>query len=142
MLVNRSTVILDHTFSNADATSTPSGMTDPSNPSTPAGNVDPGPTKGAIDKKFPLLSITALSLLYKRGALGISVDATVKLGPITFSLIGFSMKIVLSTLNLKDLGSVEPVVDIHGLEVLLNSHLSPSPASLSSTRASHPQVKR
>ncbi|KAL8916682.1 MAG: hypothetical protein Q9208_008382 [Pyrenodesmia sp. 3 TL-2023] len=121
MLVNRSTVVLDHTFSNADATSTPSGNPDASDPSTPAGNVDPTPTKGALDKKFPLLSITALSLLYKRGALGISVDATVKLGPITFSLIGLSIGIVLSTLNLKDLGSVEPVVDIQGLEVLLDS---------------------
>ncbi|KAL8655029.1 MAG: hypothetical protein Q9210_001152 [Variospora velana] len=104
-----------------DATSTPSGTTDPFNPATPATDVNPAPTKGALDKKLPLLSIDALSLLYKRGALGISIDATVRLGPTTFSLIGFSMAIVLSTMQWNNLKGVEPVVEIRGLEIMLDS---------------------
>lgn len=121
MIVNHSTVILDHNFSDSDATSTPSGTTTPSNPSAPAADAGSAPTKGAMNKKLPFLSIDVLSLLYKKGALGISIDATVRLGPITFSLIGFSMAIVLSSLQLNNLKGVQPVVDIHGLEVMLDS---------------------
>lgn len=120
MIVNKSTVILDHNFSNTDATSMSSGTSDPSDLSASAADVDSGPTKGALDKRLPLLSITALALIYKRGALGISIDATVRLGPFTFSLIGFSVGIVLLTLKLDDLSSVESAVDIYGLEVLLD----------------------
>lgn len=121
MIVNHNTVILDHNFSDSDATSTPSGTAIPPDPSTPAADAGSAPTKGAMDKKLPLLSIDALSLLYKQGALGISIDATVRLGPITFSLIGFSLAIVLSSLQLNNLKGVQPVVDIHGLEVILDS---------------------
>ncbi|KAL8769556.1 MAG: hypothetical protein Q9209_004487 [Squamulea sp. 1 TL-2023] len=121
MIVDKGTVVLDHNFSDQDAKSAPPIATEPSGPSTSEPAVDPAPTKGAVDKVLPFLSITALSLVYKRGLLGISIDATVRLGPITFSLIGFVLGIELASLTLDDLSKGKPGADIQGLEVMLES---------------------
>lgn len=121
MIVDKGKVILDHCFSDEDAQSSPQGTTNP-NPDPGAPVVeDSGPTKGSIDKQLPLLSITAMSLLFKHGVLGVEIDATVALGPISFSLIQFDLGIELSSVKLNNLEGVTPEADLHGLAVSLEA---------------------
>jgi hypothetical protein len=80
------------------------------------------PTKGHTQADVGPLSISALTLQYKNGSLFISVDATLKLGPLTFSVIGFRIEVVLSGVKqLSDLANIvkEGLIHatLHGIEV-------------------------
>ncbi|KAH8654008.1 hypothetical protein BGZ60DRAFT_159118 [Tricladium varicosporioides] len=95
--------------------------------STPAAPEAPA-TKGDSNTKAGPLSISAISLQYKNGSLFVGIDATLVIGPITFSVIGFTVEVELNnpqhpiTLNhLADIithGLIH--VDIHGLEAGLD----------------------
>ncbi|KAG4443042.1 hypothetical protein IFR05_001496 [Cadophora sp. M221] len=82
------------------------------------------PTKGAMTKQLGILDITALSLQYKNDHLYVFVDATLKLGPMGFSLIGFGIGLNIAKLKLNDLSdlgntSFTDLIDfqLHGMEV-------------------------
>jgi hypothetical protein len=80
------------------------------------------PAKGALKLNTGILDITAVSLQYKAGRLYIFLDATVKLGPLELSLIGFGVGLNISRLKLNDLSSLSTLVDdidfqLRGMEV-------------------------
>ena len=84
------------------------------------------PTKGAMTKQLGILDISGLSLQYKQNRLYIFVDATLKLGPLTFSLIGFGIGLNISKLKLNDLSSLGQVAgsidfQLHGMEVTFDN---------------------
>ncbi|ORY16107.1 hypothetical protein BCR34DRAFT_611704 [Clohesyomyces aquaticus] len=120
MVVDKGTVILDHCFSDAN------GKPPPEQPTPNPGSTEGGakeeapPAKGALEKKLPLLSISALSLMFRSGVLGFEFDATVTLGSfIDFSLIDFSIGVDLA--SIKDLKSAIPKPDLQGLGLSLNA---------------------
>jgi hypothetical protein len=99
----------------------PKMETVPGTPENPA-------TKGASNTKAGPLSISALSLQYKNGSLFIGADATLVLGPLTFTVIGFTIEIELNKpghkLTLNNLASIITDglihVSIHGLQAGLD----------------------
>jgi hypothetical protein len=122
MVEDKGKIVLDHVFGDDDANSTPTSPDPTTPPSSGSGsaNQDSAPTKGALDKQLPFLSISAVSLLFKHGVLGVELDATVTLGPIQFSLIQFDLGIQISSIKLNDLSSVTLSADLHGLSVDLD----------------------
>jgi hypothetical protein len=64
------------------------------------------PTKGSTTTSAGSLSISALTLQYKKGHLIVTVDATLKLGQLTFSVIGFALDITLSGVKLDHLADI------------------------------------
>ncbi|KAH0562326.1 hypothetical protein GP486_002980 [Trichoglossum hirsutum] len=148
IIISNGKVVLDHVFQNAkqDGSSGSRPTTrvvDPGRvvPTGAAGHVVPAAaapsqdavgadeaavTKGATDSKAGPLSISGLSLQYKDGSLFVGLDATLVLGPLTFSVIGFTLEIALSQGNVK-LDSLADIVkkkliqaSIHGLEAGLS----------------------
>jgi hypothetical protein len=130
-----SLIVLDHVFNTSrketedlnkpksltdradDAASVPSEKS-PAQIKTPA---TAQPTKGNLETKAGPLSISALTLEYKNNVLLITVDATLTLGPISFSLIGFEIKIQLSKINLDNLAAIITdrlvSISLHGIQV-------------------------
>lgn len=80
-------------------------------------------TKGDTDKQAGPLSISELTVQYKQGSLFVGVDATL-VGPVTFSIIGFTIKLDLSRVQLNDLSAIITEglvsVSIHGLDAAVN----------------------
>ncbi|KAF8848465.1 hypothetical protein BDZ45DRAFT_269894 [Acephala macrosclerotiorum] len=91
----------------------------------PAPSIAPSPpTKGTVVLKLGPLSITAVTLQNKEQSAGsqkilsIELDATFAMGPMSFSLLGFSLGVPLSgKITLKDLSGLAEhvIVSIHGL---------------------------
>lgn len=78
------------------------------------------PTKGAAILKVGPLSVSAISFQVASGHLLIVLDATLLLGALELSVLGFTISINLSTVRLNDLKSLVRVVesihvDLHGL---------------------------
>lgn len=94
-------VVLDHVFdtNKEDSSDTPAPANSP-----PV--VEARPTKGNTTTKAGLLSIGALTVKYKSGHLIVTVDATLTLGPLTFSVIGFALNLNLSKVRLDHLGDI------------------------------------
>lgn len=77
-----------------------------------------------MTKQLGILDVTALSLQYKDNHLYVFVDATLKLGPMAFSLIGFGIGLNISKPKLNDLSALgntalTDLIDfqLHGMEV-------------------------
>ena len=66
------------------------------------------------------LSISNVGLRYSNGVLSVLFDATVKLGPIEFSLIGFGIGVDLSSFNLRSLFTSVPTLSLEGLAAEYN----------------------
>jgi hypothetical protein len=66
------------------------------------------------------LSISNVGLRYSNGVLSVLFDATVKLGPIEFSLLGFGIGIDLSSFNLRSLFTSAPTLSLNGLAAEYN----------------------
>lgn len=80
------------------------------------------PTKGAAVLQAGPLSVSAISFQVASGHLLIVLDATLALGALELSVLGFTISIDLSTVRLNDLKSLIKVVeslqvDLHGLAV-------------------------
>ncbi|KAF2257918.1 hypothetical protein CC78DRAFT_597881 [Lojkania enalia] len=80
------------------------------------------PSKGALKKTSQFLDISGVSLQFKKGSLWIFVDATVRLGPIEFSLIDFGIGFDISDLEINKLNDVLGRIQFQlaGMEVLFN----------------------
>ena len=138
VLHNHGEVILDHVF-NDDA----AGSQDPAQPdATPAAAMstalvihplaeaatdnsnDPAPTKGKLDVQLPFLSISGLTFQFKQASLYIDIDASMLLGPINFTVIGFEIVLHLSKVQLNDLSKMLTdgfiTFGIHGLSVSID----------------------
>jgi hypothetical protein len=134
IVIAKGKVVLDHVFhadkaSTAKATPTappsPGTLTPPPPPPPPTQSTTPSdapPTKGHALVEVGPLSVTALTFQYKNNSLIISVDATLNLGPLTFSVIGFTLQLDLSEID--QLSHLADVVkrglisaSLHGIEV-------------------------
>ncbi|KAF2994237.1 hypothetical protein E8E13_000189 [Curvularia kusanoi] len=80
---------------------------------------DAPPSKGALKKETPFISISAVSFQYKNGRLWIFLDGTIALGPLEFSLVGFGVGLNLTGLKLNNLSHVADDIDfqLRGMEV-------------------------
>ena len=130
------TVVLDHVFntnrkdSQDTPADTPSDQGNTGNDSHHNNNTNAAktpeaqPTKGTTKTSAGPLSINALTLQYKQGHLIVSVDATLKLGPLTFSVIGFALDINLKGVKLHHLADIVAKglieASLHGMEVGLS----------------------
>lgn len=123
IIIDGGKVILDHVFRNAKSRPKPSAS-DPARPSPPGqatrsgvdtAQPEPAPTKAALSTGTKLLSIEAVALQFKEGYLWINIDATVTLGPIGMSLLGFGIGLPLADpkvkLTLNDFGNVTTFLD-------------------------------
>ena len=134
VVIAKRQVVLDHVFNTsrketedpekpAALTGADLGTTPPSNhtPATIKAPATPQPSKGNLESKAGPLSISALTLEYKSNALIITVDATLALGPISFSVIGFEIKVQLSKINLDNLAAIITdhlvSISLHGIAV-------------------------
>ncbi|KAH7356951.1 hypothetical protein BKA65DRAFT_218411 [Rhexocercosporidium sp. MPI-PUGE-AT-0058] len=128
IVVTNGKVVLDHIFEPGEKDKQPPKAGGPAPPTpplrprneTPATTVSEKPaTKGDSNTKAGPLTISALSLQYKNGSLFVTIDATLILGPLTFSVIGFMIEIELSKVTLDSLADIikEKLVkvSIHGL---------------------------
>lgn len=66
------------------------------------------------------LSISNIGLRYSGSTLSVLFDATIKLGPIEFSLLGFGIGIELTGLNLRSLATAHPTLSLKGLAAEYN----------------------
>lgn len=141
VVVTDNKVVLDHVFEPDSTTAT--ATTQPTAPAAPAATIlntgtvsavatppppppkpvvtgpESPPTKGDSNTKAGPLSISALTVQYKNGSLFVGIDATLVLGPLTFSVIGFTLEVKLSQVRLNDLAALITnglTVSIHGLE--------------------------
>ena len=103
MVINNKQAVIDHVF-----------FTPAPNPQKQLGSVrvaeetnatpSSAPSKGALTFSHGPLSITAVTLQFKDQTDGqyltVTMDATFVLGPISFSLLGFSIGVPLSDLHL------------------------------------------
>jgi hypothetical protein len=122
MVLDKGTVIVDHCFTDAEAK--PPAQPPTPDPQTPVGEdeQESPPTKGALDKKLPFLSISALSLMFKNGSIGVEFDATVRLGPIDFTLLQFDVGIdLLQIADISHLKEAPITADIHGLAISMDA---------------------
>jgi hypothetical protein len=138
MVLQKGDVVLDHVFSDANANSTdPTATAAPAvAPATSnalvvraaAASTDSSdaaaPTKGNLDVQLPFLSISAITLQFKQASLYIDIDATMMLGPISCSVIGFEVVLHLSQVTLNDLSKMLTngfiTFGIHGLAVSID----------------------
>ncbi|KAK0117089.1 hypothetical protein ONS96_012927 [Cadophora gregata f. sp. sojae] len=130
IVVTNGKVVLDHVFEPgekdkqppmAGASPTPPVPPRPPNPPSVTTVSEKPPAKGDTNTRAGPLSISGLTLQYKNGSLFIGVDATLVLGPLTFSVIDFTIEIELSKVKLDSLADIikEKLVrvSIHGLAV-------------------------
>lgn len=128
MIIDGGKVILDHVFGQTtekpkeqalDKDGKVEGSTSPPKADEVA------PTKGALAKKTSTLSISNVGLQYKQGTLWIMLDATLALGPIEITLLGFGIGLPIGNkfdkeeFTLDKLGSILGHMEfqIHGLGV-------------------------
>jgi hypothetical protein len=98
MVVNKGAVILDHVFHDV-STPDQTSSAEPAQPVTRALTVpqeDAPPSKGKVDVQLPFLSISAVTLKFKGMKLYLDIDATMVLGPIQGTVIGFEVALDLS----------------------------------------------
>jgi hypothetical protein len=139
MVVANGTVVLDHVFQNAATKPAPPGPAPPqkaavkvvdSGVHTHAATLVPGPAEqtladppstGDTNTKAGPLSVTGLSVQYKEGSLFVGLDATLDLGPISFSVIGFTLEIDMNNIHLDHLADIVTKnlvhASLHGLDV-------------------------
>lgn len=132
IVIAKGKVILDHVFHTDKASTTKPTPPPPPPPGThplpppppppPTAPSEATPTKGHALVEAGPLSVSALTFQYKNNSLIITVDATLKLGPLTFSVIGFTLELKLSEIN--QLSHLADVVKrglisatLHGIEV-------------------------
>ncbi|PVH83680.1 hypothetical protein DL98DRAFT_528973 [Cadophora sp. DSE1049] len=128
IVVTNGKVVLDHIFEPGEKDKQPpkAGAPTPPPPPPRPQNAPPAttvsekpPTKGDTNTKAGPLSISALSLQYKNGSLFVNIDASLVLGPLSFSVIGFTIEIELSKVKLDSLADIikEKLVrvSLHGL---------------------------
>lgn len=132
MVIQGGNVVLDHNFNNggeaAPATGTDSAIAihqlDASTSNSANNGPEPAPTKGNLDIQLPFLSISAVTLQFKQASLYIDFDATMMLGPINFSLIGFEIVLNLSDVTLNDLSKMLTngfiTFGIHGMDLSID----------------------
>ncbi|KAH8797908.1 hypothetical protein F5884DRAFT_758905 [Xylogone sp. PMI_703] len=89
-----------------------------------AANNDSGTTFGSTKKSVGSLSIQNIGIQLKDGYLYVHVDATIALGPIQMTLVGFAIGLPLSDFNFNKLGDIR-LDDLHvrldGMNISLNS---------------------
>ncbi|EMD00390.1 hypothetical protein BAUCODRAFT_28742 [Baudoinia panamericana UAMH 10762] len=126
-------VVLDHVFGSAAAAPpmpTEVDLTSTNvvtNSSEVAPSTEGNPTKGDVQLKAGPLSVSAISFQVKTGHLLISLDASLNLGAISMSVVGFTIDVDLNKIKLNDLSSltaaavgdtIEKVhISLHGLAV-------------------------
>jgi hypothetical protein len=139
MVIQNSNVVLDHVFNDADANSQDPDMSSSTSaagtstalvvsplavPAATDDSNDPAPTKGNLDVQLPFLSISGLTFQFKQGSLYIDIDATLLLGPISFTAIGFEIVLHLSKVVLNDLSQMLTngfiTFGIHGLDISID----------------------
>lgn len=112
-------VVLDHVFQTSKAETQPAAVPPPATPPTPSPEAQP--TKGNTTTAAGILSVSALNMQYKQGQLIVGLDATLKLGPLTFSVIGFTISINLKEVKLDHLADIVTrgliSADLHGIQV-------------------------
>lgn len=143
IVVTNNKVVLDHVFESGQETPNPSPhapnptakvsriaeqghvISKPSAPVSregaapaPETSSEPPATKGDSNTQAGPLTVSALSLQYKNGSLFVGIDATLVLGPLTFSVVGFTIEIVMGDPNfrLDNLLDVPIHLSIHGLD--------------------------
>lgn len=117
IVINNDECILDHVFGAKPAPPRAAGggsagaitagntrnanasLTDTKN--LPAEDTQSSPTKGTLQKKSKFLTITGISVQYKNETLWLFIDATLAMGPVELSLIGFGIGLKLGGANLK-----------------------------------------
>jgi hypothetical protein len=117
VVVYNGQAVVDHVFgSNEDQPQPPPGSP-PQASSEPAGGKPP--SKGTIQLHTGILDITAVSLQYKQPDLYVFLDATLALGPLELSLIGFGIGLNIGAIKLNDLSTIVTGLDfqLHGLSV-------------------------
>ncbi|KEF54961.1 uncharacterized protein A1O9_08613 [Exophiala aquamarina CBS 119918] len=123
VVVNDGQAILDHVFKpTKNQGSTTVARTLRAGDSTPAASLaasdeESKPSKGALSKTTQFLSISGVTFQYKGDRLWITLDATVVLGPLEFSLLGFGVGLNLSavSLNQLDIVKLDPQVQLRGM---------------------------
>jgi hypothetical protein len=144
VVVANGKVVLDHVFSaSREPDAKPKALvahTDPNKPAPspnpvrvispgiqtsaaaadPAPQADAPPTTGNTNTTAGPLSIKGLSVQYKDESLFVSLDATLNLGPLTFSVIGFTLQIELGQVHLDSLADIVTKhlihASLHGIE--------------------------
>ncbi|KAK6433692.1 hypothetical protein LTR95_010124, partial [Oleoguttula sp. CCFEE 5521] len=143
LIVHEGKVVLDHVFGNAKS-QTPSsdakggqdadksgsdtkdsGASKDSDAKKDASATEdePAPTKGALKAQTKLLTLDSVALQFKDGVLWIMLDATVALGPVALTLLGFGIGLPLGDVKLKPtIDNLGTLIDhmqfqIHGLGV-------------------------
>jgi hypothetical protein len=130
IVIAKSKVVLDHVFNTSRAETRDPSKTEQPLPEGPHDGTPttvvktpatPQPTKGSVETKAGPLSVSALTFEYKNGFLIVTVDATLTLGPIAFSVIGFEIKIELNKVKLDNLAGIITnhliSISLHGIGV-------------------------
>ncbi len=139
LVVVKGKVILDHVFhadrantqpptdsgKSADTgTTTDSGKPSVKEASTEVKPAEPPPTSGSTKTSAGPLSVSGLTFQFKNPSLFVTVDATLQLGPLNFSVIGFTLEIELSKVKLDNLAAIVTQglihVSLHGIECGVN----------------------
>ncbi|KAK6429331.1 hypothetical protein LTR95_014522, partial [Oleoguttula sp. CCFEE 5521] len=141
LIVHEGKVVLDHVFGNAKSQTPSSDANDDAKDGKDADTSgsdskdsdvkkdasatedEPAPTKGALKAQTKLLTLDSVALQFKDGVLWIMLDATVALGPVALTLLGFGIGLPLGDAKLKptidNLGTLisHMQFQIHGLGV-------------------------
>ena len=128
IVVVRGQVVLDHVFVTSKADSQPDSTNESHKVARTASKEtevpavpEARPTKGSTTTAAGPLTISALTLQYKKGHLIVTVDATLKLGPLVLSVIGFQLDLNLSGVKLDHLADIVThgliEASLHGMEV-------------------------
>jgi hypothetical protein len=143
IVIRNNAAVIDHLFAaskqNIPSTPTkaPAPTPTPTNSAVNTGNsisgnaADPQPpppsppTKGTVDISLGPLSIGGVALQYKENGsdklIGVTMNATFQMGPISFELIGFGFEISVQNITLKDFSKLENLqVFISGLSLGFN----------------------
>jgi hypothetical protein len=121
VVVYNDQAIVDHVFgSNSEQQPAGSSGTGLTTTSEPQGGKPP--SKGAVKLHLGILDITAVSLQYKQNHIWVFIDATLAMGPLALSLIGFGVGLNISGVSLNNLSSLDKLVgridfQLHGMEV-------------------------
>lgn len=128
IVVNNNEAVLDHVFS--PSTNKTSGQSSGKKirAFSPLGGIgddsskdgavtEAAPTKGAMQKTTQFLNISGISVQYKKGSLWLVLDATLTLGPLQFSLIGFGIGVEIDSIKLNDLGKIKVSFQLRGMAI-------------------------
>jgi uncharacterized protein DUF6603 len=123
---HKPSLILDYMFGTPKKTPPPaggskgaSGGQEPAPKPVEAGNTDPQTSVVPMVKSFGPLSIRNIGLkMESSNTLVIILDASVRLGPVTFALLGFCVKLNFSKVkSIHDFSKLDPSVDLSGMAV-------------------------